>query len=96
MLVETVDARHVIELPQRFGVAVTWLYRGDDEPGTGDQLFGAVRALDLAGHTDRGLVAFGAGQSRQMTQIRKYLRHEIGMTADNVSMTGYWRRNRPS
>ena len=30
--------------------------------------------------------------SRQITEIRRYLRHEIGLPATAVSMTGYWRR----
>ena len=89
-------SHHVVDLPERDGVAVTWLYRGDDEAGTGARLLREVRALNLTTQKAAGLFAFGAGESRQMTQIRKYLRHEIGMAANDVSMTGYWRRNQPS
>lgn len=95
VFVETVDAHHVIDLPVRAGVAVTWLYRGDDEPGAGARLLHEVRALNLTTEKARGLFAFGAGESRQMTEIRKYLRQEIAMAANDVSMTGYWRRNQP-
>ena len=91
--VETVDAGHVIELPSRDGVTVTWLHRGHDDAGTGTRLLNAVRTIDLTNDKPRGLVAFGAGESRQMTDIRNYLRRHIGIAPNNVSITGYWRRN---
>jgi NADPH-dependent ferric siderophore reductase len=94
-IIETVDSRHVIDLPAPAGIAVTWLYRGDDEPGSGARLLDAVRALDLTSDAEGRLVAFGAGESGQMTRIRNYLRREIGLSAADVSMTGYWRRARP-
>jgi NADPH-dependent ferric siderophore reductase len=95
VIVETVDADHVIDLPARNGVAVTWLHRGNDEAGTNPRLLSAVRSLHLDDNP-RHLIAFGAGESKQMTQIRKYLRHSIGIAADNVSITGYWRRKQPN
>jgi NADPH-dependent ferric siderophore reductase len=91
VLVETVNAGHKIELPSRDGVTVTWLYRTDDDAGTGGRLPGAVRELDLTADSARGLVAFGAGESAQMTKIRRHLRRHIRIPADNISVTGYWR-----
>ncbi|MEM8706520.1 MAG: siderophore-interacting protein [Actinomycetota bacterium] len=77
------------ELPIRVdtNVDVRWVYRSDD----GGRLPETVAALDL--DTD-GLYAFGAGESREISAIRRHLRRERGMTADAVHMTGYWRRGR--
>jgi NADPH-dependent ferric siderophore reductase len=94
VFLETVDPDHVIDLPARERVTVTWLYRHGDQPGRGTRLLDAVRTLDLATDNAAGLVAFGAGEARQMTRTRKYLRHEIGMRKSDVSMTGYWRHDR--
>lgn len=88
-VVETVDAGHVVDLPDRPGVNVIWLFRNGDEPGIRNRLLDAVIDLEL---DPDGLVAFGAAESRQITAIRKYLRHERGMSAQDVYMTGYWRR----
>ena len=89
VLLETVDPDHTVVLPEREHVDVRWLFRGTDEPGIGTRLLDAVRALALP---SVGVVAFGAGESRQVTAIRKHLRHERGLPAHLVSMTGYWRR----
>ncbi len=90
IVLETVDANRTIELPARTDITVHWVFRGDDEPGTGDRLLSVVRELELDAD---GLVAFGAAESRQITAVRKYVRHELGIPAARVSMTGYWRRN---
>jgi NADPH-dependent ferric siderophore reductase len=89
VVVETIDAEHVVELTDRSDVDVRWVFRGDDEPGTVPRLHDAVRALDL--DLD-GLCAFGAAESRDVSAIRRYLRRERSIAADRVSMTGYWRR----
>ncbi len=88
VIAETVDADHELRF-DRDDVEVTWLHRGTDRPGTGSRLLDQVRAAVTDG--DR-LIAFGAAESRQITAVRKYLRHELGMPASTVSMTGYWRR----
>src|SRR5690606_35404917 len=90
VIAETVDAGHAITFPGE-RTNVRWHYRHDQPPGTGVGLGDMVRvAVEHAG----GSVAtvFGAGESRQMSAIRRYLRHEAGMPASAVSMTGYWRR----
>jgi NADPH-dependent ferric siderophore reductase len=80
-------------LSTRPNVIVQWLHRRGSEPGTSPALLDAVRRLDLpAGGA--GWSAFGAGESRQMSAIRRYLRSTVGMPAATVSMTGYWRRQR--
>lgn len=90
VVLETVDANRTVELPTGPDVTVHWVFRGDDAPGTGGRLLAKVRDLDLDAD---GLAAFGAAESRQITEVRKYVRHELGIPAARVSMTGYWRRD---
>ncbi len=91
VIAETVDEAHTLPLAPDGRADVRWVFRGDEAPGTGTRLIDAVRQLDL----DRaGLVAFGAGESKQMSAIRRLLRRDHGFPADFVSMTGYWRRAR--
>ncbi|MET0910020.1 MAG: SIP domain-containing protein [Ilumatobacteraceae bacterium] len=89
VVLETTDEAHTIDLSGHPAAIVHWLFRGDAEPGVGTQFVDTVRSLDL---DPNGLVAFGAGESRQVTAIRKYLRHEVGLSSDQVFMVGYWRR----
>ena len=59
---------HTIDLSGFPDATVHWLFRGDDEAGTGDALAAArFAALDL---DPAGLVAFGAAESRQITAVR--------------------------
>ncbi len=89
VIAETVDADHEFTIAERPGTDVRWLHRGDAAPGESVGFVDEVRALDLDPETT---VAFGAGESRQVTAVRGYLRRELGIPADRVFMTGYWRR----
>lgn len=91
VLAETVDPDHQVPFPGD-RTNVRWHYRGDAEPGTGSGLYDLV--VELVDRLGPGVLAtaFGAGESRQITRIRKYLRQTCGMPATHVSMTGYWRR----
>jgi NADPH-dependent ferric siderophore reductase len=87
-ILETVDASHVVDIPDRSGVEVTWVFRSGEAPGVTNHLLEAVVDLDF---DTSGLVAFGAAESRHVSAIRRYLRQELGMSAQCVYMTGYWR-----
>jgi len=89
VVLETVDAGHVVALPGGPNVSITWLFRGGDEPGTGSRLLDLVRELDL---DPDGLYVFGAAEPRQIAALRRHLRVERGLSADRVRLTGYWRR----
>lgn len=84
-IVETYDEEHVIDVPG----PVEWLFRGDEAPGTGGRLVSAVEAWDA---DLSGTYCFGAGESREMTAIRKHLRNERSLPREWVQMTAYWRR----
>ncbi len=85
-VLETVGVTHRPALPERPLVDVAWIDRGDDEPGVTDKLLDAVRDLD-----DVPDAAFGAGESRRISAVRRHLRRR-GLAADRMLMTGYWRR----
>ncbi|MFK8023941.1 MAG: siderophore-interacting protein [Ilumatobacter sp.] len=89
VIAETTSPATTIELPTQEGVTIRWLFRADRPAGTGTELLAAVRDLDLdPARTD----TFGAAESRQITSVRTHLRQQVGLRADRVSMTGYWRR----
>lgn len=89
VILECVDEDHEIDMPVSGSVDVTWHHRGFAEPGSGAGFVPSVRALDL--DTERVYV-FGAGESRQMTALRKFVRQDVGLPAERVSVTGYWRK----
>ena len=91
VLAETIDPDHAITFPGR-RTDVRWSYRGTEAPGVGHRPIDAVRR-HVGDHGGALATAFGAGESRQITAIRRYLRHEARMPATAVSMTGYWRRD---
>jgi NADPH-dependent ferric siderophore reductase len=69
-------------------LTLTWLHRGRRPAGTTTQLADTVRALDLPAGAP---YVWGGGESRAMTQVRRYLRHEVGLPRERVSLTPYWR-----
>lgn len=89
VIAETIDQQHAIPLPEGANVDLTWLYRGTDRAGTGGRTLEAVQALQL---DPSSITVFGAGESREMTTVRKYLRAEKKLSSDQVHLTGYWRR----
>jgi NADPH-dependent ferric siderophore reductase len=76
------------ELPSSPSFEVTWLHRDGAAPGTTSLLADAVRALPWPAGTP---YAWGGGESRAVTAVRRYLRDEVGLRREAVSMTGYWR-----
>jgi NADPH-dependent ferric siderophore reductase len=85
VIAETVDADHRIAFPGE-RTNVRWRDHADEPT-----LLDLVR--ETVTHAEAPLsTAFGAGESREITRIRKFLRHEVGLPASVVSMTGYWRR----
>jgi|SRR5690625_785277 len=72
--------------------AVTYLHRGDAEPGTTTLLGDAVRALP-----QREGVGYWwlAGESQSLVPARRYLRRELGLDQSAVDCSGYWKRGAP-
>lgn len=77
---------HRPPLPAHPGLEVIWVDRGADSPST-NRLLGEVEALACSPDS-----VFGAGESREVSAIRRHVRHVLGVPADRVLVTGYWRR----
>ncbi len=88
VIAERDGAENSVPFPSGRGIDVTWVDRGGAAPGTTSLLVDAVRELAI----DPGVYAFGAAESRRITEVRKHLREDVGLSAERVSMTGYWRR----
>lgn len=71
-------------MPDHPGVRFVWTSADD-----GDRLLRTVAAHVAA---DRPDAAFGAAESRQVTRVRRFVRDVLGVPAERVSITGYWRR----
>ena len=84
--VDNADERQ--ELPDAPSFEVTWLYRDGAQAGTTTLLADAVRALPWPGGTP---YVWGGGESRTMTAVRKYVRQEVGLAREQVSLVAYWR-----
>lgn len=89
VIAEIADEAHGQPLPSRPGVDITWLERGAADAGTTPLLVDAVRSLGPLDPTTT--YAYGGGESRAMTAVRRHLRDERGFAQSHVSMVGYWR-----
>ncbi|MFI2105428.1 siderophore-interacting protein [Isoptericola sp. NPDC019693] len=67
------------------GATVEILYRTDG-PG---QLAEAVRSL---GGLESDELFVGLGEAGDLVPVRRYLRRELGLPAEQVQVSGYWRR----
>jgi NADPH-dependent ferric siderophore reductase len=76
-------------LPASPAIDVTWLHRGGAAPGTTALLSDAVRAFAWP---EGEPYVWGGGESRTMTEIRRYVRNDRGLERERVSVVGYWRR----
>jgi NADPH-dependent ferric siderophore reductase len=88
VFIETTGTTDRVGLPASPTVEVTWIDRGDEPAGTTTLLADAVRSMPWP---DGTAYAWGGGESRAVTAIRKYVRHVVGLPREAVSMTGYWR-----
>ncbi|MBX9244039.1 siderophore-interacting protein [Actinotalea ferrariae] len=86
--VEVGGPQDEVRLPQRAGVDVTWLHRGDAEAGTTRLLADAVAALPVP-DGGPGWVWAGA-EAGAVRAVRRDLT-ERGVDRKSLSMTGYWR-----
>lgn len=85
VVVETADAAHVVELPSRPHVSVTWLFRAHNPRSLADE----VRRMELE---PAGLYAFGAAEAGAVDALRRHLRQERALAPSQVRMVAYWRR----
>lgn len=75
-------------VPDREGLAVTWLHRDGADAGTTTLLVDAVRIMSAV---SPATYAWGGGESRAMTAVRRHLRDVCGLPRRQVAMVAYWR-----
>lgn len=89
LLVENPDQQPVLRGPH--GIVLHFVHRSDNDGGDG-QLARAVQTLDWPeGRVD----AFVHGEAQEvMHTLRPWLKNDKGLTRDQLSISGYWRRGR--
>jgi NADPH-dependent ferric siderophore reductase len=87
--VEAADEQVAATLPAGPQVQVTWLPRHHAHGPHDGRIADAVRAAALPPGRP---YAWGGGESRGMTALRKHLRREVGLAREQVSLLAYWRR----
>ncbi|MDB5803593.1 MAG: iron-chelator utilization protein [Betaproteobacteria bacterium] len=86
-LVQVADAGEHQPLPSRASVERLWVHRGNAPASDGSGLLQALRRLCLP---DGDTFIWGAGESRVMRAVRKYL-EEAGHNEDWIKTSGYWK-----
>ena len=72
-------------------LTVTWLHRGDAEPGTSGLLLKAIRELQWP----KGKVfVWACGEMKMVTEIRKFIIEERGLQKGDFKCQAYWRRGK--
>ena len=90
IFVEVAGPADELEFRRPEGVELTWVHRGDREPGVA--LAEAVRGAQwLEGRVH----VFIHGEAQAvMHDLRPYIRKDRNVPADRASISGYWRRGR--
>ena len=89
-LFETQDASSSFDLGDKKD-RVDWIYRGDEKAGQGTGLIKNIESLRL---DTKNLYIFGAGETRQISAIRRYLLNKYALASSQITMVGYWSRSR--
>lgn len=89
VFIEVAERDHRQTLRTAADITVEWLYRDGAAPGTTTLLADAVLGADW---WSGSVFAWVAGETMSIKPIRRYLREERGLPAENVEVTGYWRR----
>jgi len=90
VFVEVAGPADELDFPRPAGVELTWVHRGDREPGIA--LAEAVRAEPWR---EGQVHVFIHGEAQAvMHDLRPYIRKDRNVPADRASISGYWRRGR--
>ncbi|MCO8270709.1 siderophore-interacting protein [Actinoplanes sp. TRM 88003] len=82
--IENADEEQKLECPG--DAEITWLHRGDRP--VGQLLVEAVRGYEFpAGRVQ----AFVHGEANFVKELRRYLKNELSIPMDQLSISGYWR-----
>jgi NADPH-dependent ferric siderophore reductase len=72
-------------------LTVTWLHRGDAEPGTSGLLVNAIRDLPWP---EGKVFVWVCGEMKMATEIRKFIIEERGLQRGDFKCQAYWRRGK--
>ncbi|MFP5019565.1 siderophore-interacting protein [Pseudonocardia phyllosphaerae] len=90
-VVEVADDGEQLELTAPAGVEVRWVHRGPGvAPGASDALANAV--AQVRPPSGARVYAWVGGEATSIKPIRRFLRDELGLGADDQDVTGYWKR----
>jgi len=84
---EVADADEEHKLETAADAEIVWLHRGDRP--VGEALIEAVRGCAIA---EGRMQAFVHGEANFVKNLRAYLRKELAVPMDQLSISGYWRR----
>ena len=98
-VLECASPAHRPPMPAHPGLTIHWVDRGAAAPGRHDLLLQATKRVAAPDRVavERGAVGvafdavFGAGESRRITRVRRYVRDVLGIPAERTLATGYWR-----
>tara|TARA_B100000989_G_scaffold286764_1_gene255742 strand:- start:319 stop:1392 length:1074 start_codon:yes stop_codon:yes gene_type:complete len=68
---------------------IEWIFRENIAAGEGTKLLERIEDLSV---DPKNLYIFCAGEAKQISIIRKTLKKNLSLNADQMSFTGYWRR----
>ncbi len=85
---EVVDAAEEQQIKAPKDSKLTWLHRGDAQPGSTDLLFEAFNALELP--EGDGFV-YAAGEANTLKPIRRLLKERGFVRNETCEVDGYWR-----
>jgi NADPH-dependent ferric siderophore reductase len=91
VVIEVEDESEQQELRTDADVTVSWVHRASDARAPGAALIETVQAISFPSGEPHAFVHGDAGVIRE---IRRYLRSELGLRPDAMSVSGYWRRGR--
>lgn len=89
LFIEVADAAEEQPIPGVAHPAVSWLHRGDREPGASTMLDDALRAARLPAGQGR---IWLAGHTPTVRRIRAHLLNERGIDRRSVYVKGFWDR----
>ncbi|GAA4639914.1 siderophore-interacting protein [Actinoallomurus vinaceus] len=88
IFVEVADEKEELPLDTPGDARIVWLHRGDGQ--IGDTLVAAVQDLEFP---PGEVHAFVHGEANFVKRLRRHLRVERGLPLEQLSISGYWRRD---
>ncbi|MGA2522724.1 MAG: siderophore-interacting protein [Candidatus Bathyarchaeia archaeon] len=89
--VEVADELEEQHIDTKADLTMTWLHRGDAEPGTSGLLLKAIKELPWP---NGKVFVWACGEMKTVTEIRLFLMQERGLQKSDFKCQAYWRRGK--